>query len=482
MEHYQKHVGDEEDAFIEMNDGQKPRIDTTTTTASRLHPQSPTSDAQMKWLLSLRFLHPFAWFVFVCITGPLMLHLLAVNVLNHGTFDIGLDFTLAATSACDVDEVWSSWSTLFQINIRTGNLSFTAAKIIDIAFDLVVGRGGQALLAWMSYRVYTDVFTYLAERRPVPYNIFTSVTMHPTTISSLKSYTSALFSKEGLNLTLLWLIVTVSYSLAFPTLVSASTSLVGATTSAIELPNTATAPLVDYVNSAAYKFTNSGLVDKPNPWIVYTSDIHRLPEKTPDNIMYINGKTYGWFDRNDKLLVNSTTYTISNSTTIEAGFYYSGTYYPIDPTKNHGLDSLWIDQVICLPAGKRYQWGASYELLCIIVICQIIWSTAMLMVWTISCGKSATVQSGREIGLYTAILLLAEPLSRKLSEIDGGGKLLPDGDLGGEKEVRKVVKTIGRVMYADAIDASGEEEHIRRSRCYGSLKRFGSSALDEKVG
>ena len=56
-----------QDAIIDINNTKETIESTTIQTALPLHPQTATTDAQMKWLLSFRFLHPAAWFVLFCI-------------------------------------------------------------------------------------------------------------------------------------------------------------------------------------------------------------------------------------------------------------------------------------------------------------------------------------------------------------------------------------------------------------------------------
>jgi hypothetical protein len=44
---------------------------------------------------------------------------------------------------------------LFTINLATGRLSFSIAKLIDVVWDVVVGRGGQALRVSATYTALT---------------------------------------------------------------------------------------------------------------------------------------------------------------------------------------------------------------------------------------------------------------------------------------------------------------------------------------
>jgi hypothetical protein len=41
-------------------------------------------------------------------------------------------------------------SYFFMPNLSFGGMTFTQVKVIDIAWDLYVGHGGQMLLAWMN--------------------------------------------------------------------------------------------------------------------------------------------------------------------------------------------------------------------------------------------------------------------------------------------------------------------------------------------
>ncbi|KAL1582392.1 hypothetical protein WHR41_08894 [Cladosporium halotolerans] len=62
----------------------------------------------------------------------------------------------------------------FTINIPYGTFSFTAAKIIDAGWDLVVGRGGQMVAALMAYRILRRSLTLILENRPTPIGAVTA--------------------------------------------------------------------------------------------------------------------------------------------------------------------------------------------------------------------------------------------------------------------------------------------------------------------
>ncbi|MCJ1446152.1 MAG: hypothetical protein MMC23_006657 [Stictis urceolatum] len=243
---------------------------------------SPTRQPLSKIRKTLRFLHPIAWLLLICIGGPILLRKLAVRYLRSDAQLNGLELALP----CDVQDVWTSWSTLFEINIRRDNLSFTDAKIIDVAFDLVVGRGGQLCLGWMAYRVYADVLTRIAEKEHIRYNVFAAIALHPNDITTLATALISAPSAKTIwtKSALVWTALTMSYVMARPTAISAATSLVGVTRTGIQLSNNGgIAPIAAYVASAAYSIARTSLEDKPDPWIVPVAYVNGIGSSIDGN-------------------------------------------------------------------------------------------------------------------------------------------------------------------------------------------------------
>ncbi|KAE9366501.1 hypothetical protein N431DRAFT_445229 [Stipitochalara longipes BDJ] len=364
-----------------------------------------------------QFLNPIAWLLLLCIGGPILLHELAIKYLDGSSSPIDNDMFY-------LRPLWTSWSTLFEINLRTGNLSFTAAKLIDIAFDIVVGRGGQFLLAWMAYRVYTDVLMRIAEKGQIRYDLFAAVTLRPNYLRTLGTATASVVSARdsSTRLALVWTVLAMLYVLGYPTLVSAATSLVAATTSSIQLNDNGTASFDTYIASAAYSFAHSGLENIPDPWIVPIANITDMSFNMC-NIMWLShherSKTEG-----NGIIVNHTSYTLSNNTQTDCGFYYDNNFYNLHlaPATDEGqafVDQFLADRTICLPDGRHYQWGASWELLLIIFILQSVWSASLLLMWLEATMHSRLVRKGRKMGKWRAVLDLTEPLRSRLGTSDG---------------------------------------------------------------
>jgi hypothetical protein len=63
--------------------------------------------------------------------------------------------------------------------------TFTEVKVIDLAWDVLVGRGGQALLILVGYRVFSHVIVALMEQGEVGYDAFAAVAFGSASLSSL---------------------------------------------------------------------------------------------------------------------------------------------------------------------------------------------------------------------------------------------------------------------------------------------------------
>ncbi|RDW56502.1 hypothetical protein BP5796_13143 [Coleophoma crateriformis] len=392
--------------------------DLQDASVSRPTPRAPRTKAQWAW----QFLHPAAWILLLCIGGPILLHELSLHYLDSvapvKSSDTALElYGTVATSACAPTSIWTSWSALFEINIRTGKLSFTSAKIIDVCFDLVVGRGGQAGLAYLAYRVYSDVLVRITETGQVAYDLFAAIALCPHDLLTIGTGVASLSATKTfrLRLLLIWTLLAMAYVVAFPTLISTATSLVGATTTAIQLPNNATAPIDAYVRSASYSLADTGLANKPNPWIVPVADINAVGDNMC-NILLLGSHPFTFVDGH-AIVVNHTTYAVSNNTQTTCGFDYGGTFYPAHVSTQKTatfVDKYFIDQIVCMPDGHNYQWGASWELLFLILILQCVWSLGVLLVWIEVTRGSQLVQRGRGMGMWRTILDLSEPLRMRL--------------------------------------------------------------------
>ncbi|KAH9901927.1 hypothetical protein F4778DRAFT_781809 [Xylariomycetidae sp. FL2044] len=342
------------------------------------------------------------WIILSCVGLPIMLRLLDYNLLQPGGHIVGQSNGLP----CDVEPLWSSWAALLEPNVRTGHMSFAAAKVIDVVFDLVVSRCGQLLLAWYSGRIIRDVLVRLAMEHGVDLQLFYALALDTNSLSAaLRSQTAWRWTKSRRTIIILSTVsLTILYVVAFPTLASTATSPVGATRSSILLPNDDTVGVDPFIQSAAFRFNNTGVPGAPTSWVVLAREIRAPPGVVGNRsvIMQLTGASYGGYGvahlgPYDLTLQNGTWYALANDTQTDCGFYYENEYV-LGNSKGVAQSDpylLFSDRLLCVPDGDAYVWGASWELLFLISILHIVWSIMLLVLSIEASYKCDLVRKGK---------------------------------------------------------------------------------------
>ena len=124
-------------------------------------------------------------------------------------------------------------SYFFTPNLSFGSMTFTQVKVIDIAWDLLVGRGGQLLLAWVNYRVFNEWLYFHMELHKTSYKMYTTIAFSTTSLAAL-----GVLGKEFLAfgkgtwrrffrwLGILCMLLSTIYVISFPTLMAAMTGYI----------------------------------------------------------------------------------------------------------------------------------------------------------------------------------------------------------------------------------------------------------------
>ncbi|KAL9618766.1 MAG: hypothetical protein Q9160_006560 [Pyrenula sp. 1 TL-2023] len=182
-------------------------------------------EAHWRHILRVSGLQTFLWFV---LAGWLYLF---VWILKNLTLSGEADSS--SYGGCSPAGDWippysdgfNSWdvSAMFQITVGFGSLSFSTAKFIDVTWDVVIGRGGQGFLAWISYLVFSKSLIRFMENSPVSYGTFEALTFNTagllTIIRLMKNYyTNATIRAK---FAIFWIIVASIWVAAFPTFASA---------------------------------------------------------------------------------------------------------------------------------------------------------------------------------------------------------------------------------------------------------------------
>ncbi|KAK3987144.1 hypothetical protein QBC44DRAFT_246574 [Cladorrhinum sp. PSN332] len=127
---------------------------------------SSSQQPSLSWSRVGRYLVSFAWFSFIL---GLTLFLIVWGCLP------------APPSACKPDGSFSPFSddyrwwsprSFFEMTLQGGSFSFAEAKVIDIGWDLVIGRGGQLLVTYISWHTFARHTAISVQRTPIKYATF----------------------------------------------------------------------------------------------------------------------------------------------------------------------------------------------------------------------------------------------------------------------------------------------------------------------
>jgi len=116
----------------------------------------------------------------------------------------------------------------FDITLGFGTFSFTAVKLIDILWDVVVGRGSQVIVAWCTYRVLVGALLFSMESTAVSFDTYATTTLKSGSFSALISQFCDIFrshKKQGKRVNSVFLLLALAlltaYTVSLPTMLSA---------------------------------------------------------------------------------------------------------------------------------------------------------------------------------------------------------------------------------------------------------------------
>lgn len=128
---------------------------------------------------------------------------------------------------------------IFYINLQLArNLSFSQAKLLDLAWDTFVGQGGRFLHGWVLYHVLASALGWMMEYSAVPYDF--QITTLFSTVSLESLWASALLAskKQPRRMTFfsVWFSLAILYALLFPSLWGAATGYLQPSSVAYRMP------------------------------------------------------------------------------------------------------------------------------------------------------------------------------------------------------------------------------------------------------
>ena len=117
---------------------------------------------------------------------------------------------------------YSLWdgSGLFEITLTWGKMTFSQAKAVDVVWDIVIGRGGQAIFLYVAFKVFTMTLSRTMEQDAVSYGTFEALAFTSPTFVSPWILCRDFVSNRGprAKAAVAWTIFASFFVLAFPTL------------------------------------------------------------------------------------------------------------------------------------------------------------------------------------------------------------------------------------------------------------------------
>ncbi|KAH7138705.1 hypothetical protein B0J11DRAFT_23162 [Dendryphion nanum] len=384
--------------------------------------------------------------------------LICVSVIrDNGSTVFGVG--AGARSACQPDgtfkllartfNFWAS-SSFFQITLGFGRLNFTEAKTIDIIWDVVVGRGGQSLIALISFRVFAEYLSTEMETSPITFDVYQYFFLQNfqslivATYCTIRDFTARLRLRS--ITAMVFMVATLIFMLGFPTIASAMTGY--STNLKAYIPDTDN-NLVEFsrFEYVAFVIEDAGRINETQPLYITIPSNGYDPSPEHEVVMSVfNAKCgnigsykcdmlerviryalqYSVFETNYTFSVfpglarlpapklNITRYCSDFGT----GFEWFHSSCNLWLWNNQTFNENWIQTKGRCQAVDDYQWGFSLIQLTIMVILCILWSTGILTMQT------KTRRALRKLGKrdlasdYKAILELANAMHQQLAQRD----------------------------------------------------------------
>ena len=328
---------------------------------------------------------------------------------------------------------------LLSVDILYGDLSFPAAKFIDLLWVMVFGRGTQALMAWAMYHLLMGSVGWITESRPVSYELLVSATMSAIDWSSLLPLRSIATTKQAIHHKLLvyWLMFAIFWVVTFPTVVSAMTGYVN---------------FVDPSQNTLVKLKVEGQYMNLTEFRELAETAFQLETEDGDeafeSITVLNNSTYHtlWESLNATLAQPVSYPSVANASQTVFSYHCSqnnsycpnGVYEANVTCFRRLAEQLYpwaytesLDNVICLQ-GFNYQWGFSSVMIMVFLCCNTFWIVGMFITWEVLINKSHFMKKPRLLGKYRALVDLGEAIRKEL-----GPDISAQSDSALERELKK---------------------------------------------
>ncbi|KAH8756380.1 hypothetical protein F5883DRAFT_375815, partial [Diaporthe sp. PMI_573] len=386
---------------------------------------------------------------------------------------------------------WSAWNIneFFQITSGMGRLTFTQAKVVDVIWDVIVGRIGQTCLFLCSWKAFSlHIKASNVNPRPVTYNTFWTLFMSSeVSLSAVTGLIRDFSSRRSLKSkpVMIFMVFTTIFILAWPTMISAMT---GYDTNNMPYVTIAVGEhmLFHYFDPVLYVIHDgsrlSGLTDEYKvPYCSFT------PHNVQAHGFYgLKNATSTWTPTNTSLLgpvLNISAFYIDEQA-ISYGLY--GRDW-IDPRYNTTPFKSWKNMAYMYEnetynikyledqkgaqcqqdtisgtnrTNQTYLWGFSFLQGMLSLTITSIWTAGVYIVW-LNAHLKLSSQGAAEVPSHCkAALILSQCVAREFGDMDAAGSM---SNTAFDKHVKLALKGGRVVMQPTTHLALGQRSSLTNS-------------------
>ncbi|KAH0360345.1 hypothetical protein KCU65_g9450, partial [Aureobasidium melanogenum] len=345
-------------------------------------------------------------------------------------------------------------------------LSFAAAKTIDLAWNILAGRGFQILAAFICYRLFTGILYLLIERQSVSAETFSALAFSTTNLWSCGPIVKTIHrGKLGPfnTFAVIWILFSIIYLLFIVTMADLMTGYVTGQMTWLKFPNGTLMETRTMNDTVQHTILSDLLQAKPPENVTMPNNITISPDwsmifgPVPTAIIVSSSDSKNGtmlFEQclnvDEMGMFYADAYFDPNPRSEDGGDWFaSGDYrgggstrqklltkYPSASCLNRymlGLQDLfqlpnytpnmtwWTDanNFRCLPS-TDYAWGFSYQYTILLTSVNSIWLLITAALWLLVGIKSQTLQKRGTMGTWRAVLDLASALQESLGHDTGG--------------------------------------------------------------
>jgi hypothetical protein len=163
-------------------------------------------------------------FLLVIVFAMIPMTILFVSTSVYGVFQ---DKVISCGNSFGTPEnaTVSGIEKLFVLDSTFGKFTFSQVKVLDVAWDVFIGRGVQLLAWWIAYIVFNDALLRAIERHPASFQIFQRIALEGPSLLSLYTLVRELWCARSHRTKALFFYIWIStlYIISIPMLLGAMT-------------------------------------------------------------------------------------------------------------------------------------------------------------------------------------------------------------------------------------------------------------------